>query len=128
MMLYQWMYILIDSPDFCLQVLSCSIDVGFLHVERKFLVNKSLMFSQVSMDPSGNFFNQDLAASLRWTCSSSWRGHVVLLILLYWLLLLCLLLMCVYCCCDVLAAAIVVLMLVLSSLWTMLVCLPFLLL
>ncbi|KAK1698021.1 hypothetical protein QYE76_014718 [Lolium multiflorum] len=45
-------------------VLSCSIDAGFLHVERKFLTNKSSKVSQLSMDPSGNFFNQDLAAPL----------------------------------------------------------------
>ncbi len=67
MMLHLWMYILIGSSDFCLQVLSCSIDAGFLHVERKFLTNKSSKVSQLSMDPSGSFFNQDLAAPLRWT-------------------------------------------------------------
>jgi hypothetical protein len=67
MILHHWMYVLIDSSDFCLQVLSCYIDAGFLQVDQKFLTNKSSKVSQLSMDPFGSFFIQDLTAPLRWT-------------------------------------------------------------
>jgi hypothetical protein len=50
------MYILIGSSYFCLQALNCSIDAGFLHVDKKFFTNMSSKVSQLSIDPSGRFF------------------------------------------------------------------------
>jgi hypothetical protein len=67
MMFHLWMYILIDSLYFCRQALNCSIDAGFLHVDRKFLTNMSSKVSQLSMDPSGSFLIHDRAVPLKYT-------------------------------------------------------------
>jgi hypothetical protein len=66
-MFHRWIYVLIDSSYFCRQALSCSIDAGFLHVDKKFFTNMSSKVSQLSIDPGGNFFIHDRAAPLKCT-------------------------------------------------------------
>src|SRR4051812_5362973 len=53
-------YALTDSPLFWTHALSCSIDAGLLHVDLKFWMNNLSKLSQLSMDPSDNFFIHDL--------------------------------------------------------------------
>jgi hypothetical protein len=65
MILYRWICNLIVSSSFCLHVLNCSIDAGFLQVNQNFFTNKSSKVSHLYMDPSGSFLIQDVAAPLR---------------------------------------------------------------
>jgi hypothetical protein len=67
MIFHLCIYVLIESSYFCRHALYSSIDTVFLHVEKKFLTNRSSKVSQLSIDLGGNFLIHDLVAPLRYT-------------------------------------------------------------